>query len=226
MTVRLPANSYLAIRIRRHAILALSATVLNLGLYVATPPPDIRHRLSLATAYASLTFLVVCLSLGPWNVVRRRFNPVSFDLRRDIGIWSGALAVVHTAIGLTVHLRGRMWMYFLKRLHPPKLQNTQFGAANYSGLIAALLFVLLLAISNDFSLRLLRTRKWKSLQRWTYLAVMLTVLHGFLYQLIEKRHKPWLVIYWTLILLATGMQVLGFLKTSYQASTKSSSISE
>jgi hypothetical protein len=31
-------------------------------------------------------------------------QPVSFDLRRDIGIWTGILGVVHTAIGLTAHL--------------------------------------------------------------------------------------------------------------------------
>jgi hypothetical protein len=77
--------------------------------------------------------------VGPWNVLRRRPNPVSFDLRRDIGIWTGILAILHTISGLTVHLRGRMWMYFLKSLHPLKLQNTQFGFANFTGLGAALL---------------------------------------------------------------------------------------
>jgi hypothetical protein len=49
-----------------------------------------------------------------------------------------------------------MWLYFIKRLHPVALQNTQFGFANYVGLGAALLFLILLAISNDLSLRNLR----------------------------------------------------------------------
>jgi hypothetical protein len=31
-------------------------------------------------------------------------QPVSFDLRRDVGIWTGILAIVHTAIGLIVDL--------------------------------------------------------------------------------------------------------------------------
>lgn len=87
------------------------------------PPPDIRHRLSMATAYAGLIFLAASLWFGPWNVLRRLPNPISFNLRRDVGIWTGILAIVHTAIGLTVHLRGRMWMYFFKRLHPFTLQK-------------------------------------------------------------------------------------------------------
>jgi sulfoxide reductase heme-binding subunit YedZ len=69
-----------------------------------------------------------------------------------VGIWTGILAIVHTAIGLTVHLRGRMWMHFFKQLHPLRFQNTQFGFANFTGLVAALLFLMLLAISNDLSL--------------------------------------------------------------------------
>ena len=53
--------------------------------------------------------------------------------------------------------------------------------------MGALLFLLLLAISNDLSLRRLGTRRWKWLQRWTYAAVALTVLHAVAYQRIEKR---------------------------------------
>src|SRR6266702_3507205 len=118
-------------RARRHILFAALSAILVLFGYLATPPPDFRHRLSMGSAYAGLIFLAASLSLGPWNVMRRRANPVSFHLRRDIGIWAGILAVLHTIIGLTVHLRGRMWMYFFKRLHPLTLQTTEFGFANY-----------------------------------------------------------------------------------------------
>ena len=50
--------------------------------------------------------------------------------------------------------------------------------ANYAGLGAVLVFVMLLAISNDASLRTLKTSRWKSLQRWTYVAFVLTGAHG------------------------------------------------
>jgi len=179
---------------------------------MATPPPDVRHRLSMATAYAGLAFLAVSLSLGPWNVLARRPNPTSFDVRRDIGIWAGFLALVHTAVGLTVHLRGRMWMYFFKKLHPLTIQGGEFGFANCVGAGAALLFLMLVAISNDISLRSLGTRRWKSLQRWAYLAFTLTMAHGIAYQLVEKRQLAWVFIFGTLAIAALTMQAMGVLR--------------
>jgi methionine sulfoxide reductase heme-binding subunit len=198
-------------RSRRHASLAAGAIAVTCLAYDATPPPDVRHRLSMATAYAGLIFLAASLSLGPWNVLRRRTNPVSFDLRRDLGIWTGILAIVHTAIGLTVHLRGRMWMYFFKGLHPLKLQSTQFGFANFTGLGATLLFLMLLAISNDLSLRTLKAR-WKSLQRWTYIAILLTGAHGISYQFIEKRHLSWVLVFSAIMTAVAVAQFLGFVR--------------
>ena len=163
----------------------------------------------MATAYSSLLFLCVTLLLGPWNTLRRRPNPVSFDLRRDIGIWAGVLAILHTAVGLTVHLRGRMWMYFLKQRHPLKFQTGLFGSANYVGLISALLFLMLLAISNDLSLRALGLERWKTLQRWTYVAVGLAIVHGILFQLVEKRHLPWVLLFAILSLCIVAVQLAG-----------------
>lgn len=203
-------DSYWMRRFKQHLALAAASIVIVSLAYTATPPPDVRHRLSMATAYAGLIFLAASLCLGPWNVLRRKPNPISFDLRRDVGIWTGILAIVHTAIGLTVHLRGRMWMYFFKSLHPIHLQNKQFGFANFTGLAAALLFVMLLAISNDYSLRALKTQRWKFLQRWAYAAFALTVAHGIAYQLIEKRHRPWVLISAWIMVAAGAAQFIGW----------------
>src|SRR5229473_8623406 len=205
-------SRYWSLRIKRHLILATLATASTALLYLATAPPDFRHRLSMAAAYSSLLFLCATLFLGPWNTLRRRPNPVSFDLRRDIGIWAGVLAILHTAVGLTVHLRGRMWMYFFKSLHPLKLQNTQFGFANLVGLGAALLFLMLLVISNDVSLRALGIRRWKSLQRWTYAALALTAAHGIAYQLVEKRRLPWVLVFTAVTIAVSATQVIGFIQ--------------
>src|SRR5882757_11033974 len=212
ITITILKNNYWLLRFGRLVFLAAAAVAIVCFAYAATPPPDVRHRLSMATAYAGLIFLAASLWLGPWNVLRRRPNPVSFDLRRDIGIWTGIFAIVHTAIGLTVHLRGRMWMYFLKSLHPLKLQNTQFGFANFTGLGAALLFLMLLAISNDLSLRALKTRRWKSLQRWTYIAFLLTGAHGVAYQFREKRHVPWVLVFSAIMTAVAAAQFLGFVR--------------
>lgn len=216
----LTRGRYWVRRTRRHLVLVATAITLTWIAYSATPPPDVRHRLSMATAYAALAFLGATLCLGPWNVLRRRPNPVSFDLRRDLGIWTGTLALLHSAVGLTVHLRGRMWMYFFKSLHPLAVQNTLFGFANVVGLAAALLVLMLLAISNDVSLRTLGTRSWKSAQRWIYAVLGLTVAHGIAYQLIEKRRFPWVILFASITLIVIAIQVAGVARTRKIAHNK------
>jgi sulfoxide reductase heme-binding subunit YedZ len=156
--------------------------------------------------------------LGPWNVLRARANPVSFNLRRDIGIWAGIMALLHTAIGLNVHLRGRPWLYFVDQHH--RLRHDLFGFGNDTGLIASLLFLLLLAISNDLSLRRLGVRKWKSLQRWTYAAVVLTSAHAVAYQHVEKRQVPYKVVLWAAIAVMTVFQGAGWWRANQTSQTQ------
>jgi methionine sulfoxide reductase heme-binding subunit len=191
-------------------LLCAAAIFVSATAYWLTPPPDFRHRLSMATAYAALCFLAATLLLGPWNVRRHRTPPVSYDLRRDIGILTGGLALIHTAIGLNVHLRGRMWMYFFRSLHPLQVQATTFGAANYTGLSATLIFLMLLALSNDWSLRVLGTPRWKKLQRWTYAAFTLTAVHAILFQCVENRRLPWIVFFATTVTITIAAQWLGY----------------
>jgi sulfoxide reductase heme-binding subunit YedZ len=52
---------------------------------------DAVSQVSISTA--SLFLTAAALSIGPWNVLRGRTNPVSFDLRRDLGIWAGIMAL-------------------------------------------------------------------------------------------------------------------------------------
>ena len=169
---------------------------------------DVISHLSIATAYPALLFTAGAVLLGPCNVLRGRPNPVSSDLRRDVGIWAGIMALLHTAIGLDVHLRGRPWLYFVDQ--HGHLRHDLFGFGNYTGVIAALLFLLLLAISNDLSLRRFGPRKWKSLQRWTYGAVTLTVLHGIAYQHIEKRQTAYEATLWGVTAIVAIFQVAGW----------------
>ena len=100
-------------------------------------------------------------------------------------------------------------MYFFKKLHPLVLQKTQFGFANYIGLIAALLFAGLLLLSNDLSLRSFGIQRWKALQRTTYFAFALTLLHGWAYQAVEKRKVAWIAVFWSMAAVATIVQLTG-----------------
>jgi sulfoxide reductase heme-binding subunit YedZ len=73
---------------------------------------------------------------------------------------------------------------------------------------------MLLVISNDVSLRGLGTRRWKQLQRWAYLAAALTVAHGVLFQMVEKRHLMWLGMFYGLTVVVVMIQIAGFLVVS------------
>jgi methionine sulfoxide reductase heme-binding subunit len=172
---------------------------------------DVISQLSIATAYPALFLTATAVSIGPWNVLRGRTNSVSFDLRRDLGIWAGIMALLHTGIGLNVHLRGRPWLYFIDQHY--RVRHDLFGLGNDTGLLAALLFLLLLAISNDLSLRRLGTRTWKSLQRWTYMAVALTLVHAVAYQLVEKQQPAYDELLWATIATTGMLQIAGWWRT-------------
>lgn len=178
-------------RATRHGVLLGTTLLLLLVAWPGTPDGRLR-RLSIATAHAAMALLAVSLLLGPLNVLRRRPNPTSTLLRRDVGIWAAILAALHTAFGLQVHMKGRVLEYFLtwNEAGARVLRTDLFGATNHAGLLALLLFGGLLALSNDMSLRRLGTASWKRLQRLNYVAFILTVGHGAVYQLLERRGWP------------------------------------
>lgn len=218
MSAALPSTprqrlSYWQQRTVRHLTIAFcSAGATDLFWHLFSVRRDLISHLSIATAYPALFLTGAAIMLGPWNVIRGRANPVSFDLRRDIGIWAGIMALVHTGIGLNVHLRGRPWLYFVDDHH--RIRHDLFGFGNDTGVIATLLFLLLLALSNDLSLRRLGTRKWKSLQRWTYIAVALTIAHGVAYQQIEKRQQSYRAVLWITTGILAAVQLVGWWQTA------------
>ena len=201
---------YWARRLARHALIAASSGVAGIGCWTLIPSTDAIFKLSLTSAYVSLGLLAVTLVIGPLNLVRRRPNPTSTDLRRDFGIWTAIVATLHTFAGLQVHLRGKMWRYFLASISPPTPNLSAFGAANYAGLVATLLLLLLLAISNDLSLRTLGTIRWKQTQRWVYAAAVLIVGHGVLYQLVERRYGAYSVTLGAVTLAVALVQWRGY----------------
>ena len=200
--------------IRHHAPLALLSAASVAGLYFTRSYSDWVMRLSFSTAYPAMLLLAITLLSGPWNVMRRHANPVSSDLRRDLGIWAAVLAIVHTAIGQCVHLRGRPWLYYVygptEHHHSFPLRHDLFGFANYTGAACVLPIALLLATSNDWALRRLGAADWKKLQRWNYAVFALAAAHAIGYLEIEKQRLPFVAVIVAAIMLAAAMQAVGF----------------
>lgn len=178
----------IARRAARHLSFAALFAGGSLVLYVALGGGSAAQRLTVATAYTGLGFLAATLLVGPLNERSGRPNPVSTSLRRDIGIWAAIGGILHTVVGLQVHMKGEIVRYFIPESGARVLSRgaVAFLAANYTGLVATLLLVLLLSISNDVSLRTLGPVRWKSIQRLNYLLAALVVVHGALYLAIGK----------------------------------------
>jgi methionine sulfoxide reductase heme-binding subunit len=197
--------------LRHHLPLLVLSFVSVAALYSTRPYPDVISRASFATAYPALALLATTLLVGPWNVLRRTANPVSSDLRRDLGIWAGILGVVHAAVGQFVHLRGRPWLYYVygPGEHHHGMRHDLFGLANYSGALGVLLLATLFATSNDLSLKRFGARKWKQLQRWNYAVFALVAVHSIAFQMVEKQKQPWVITVSICIAAALIVQIAG-----------------
>lgn len=182
-------------------------------LYSLVPSPSIARRLTLATAYPGLALMAATLCLGPWYVLRGRRPPVSLPWRRDLGIWAGSLAAVHTLVGLRVHFRGDWRRYFLYpsgQGHALPLRTDGMGWANHAGLVAMLVLVTLVAISNDAALRRLGTARWKAIQRWNYAAFALVGAHALIFQVLVRRTVPAVALVVGLLAGTAVVQAAGF----------------
>jgi methionine sulfoxide reductase heme-binding subunit len=200
--------------VRHHLPLLVLSFVSVAALYFTRPYPDVISRASFATAYPALALLAATLLVGPWNVLRRTANPVSSDLRRDMGIWAGILGVVHAAVGQFVHLRGRPWLYYVygPGEHHHGMRHDLFGLANYTGALGTLLLIALLATSNDVSLRRFGALKWKQLQRWNYAVFALVAVHSFAFQGVETQKIQWVITAAACVGSAVVLQIAGIVR--------------
>jgi len=170
-------------------IAAVSIFITTIFFFIAKGESS-TFQLSMGTAYSSLILLSLSLLIGPWNMYNNKKNPLSSYLRRDIGIWAGIMAIIHVIMGLQVHFGGKFWLYFVFPVDQPHfipVRYDPFGLTNYAGLIAGLIIIVLLSISNNASLKKLGAIRWKKIQRFNYVCAGLVLLHGVIYQLLEKR---------------------------------------
>ena len=203
---------------RHHLPLFFVSFVCVAVLYQTRPYPDVLSRASFATAYPALALIAATLLIGPWNLLIRNPNPVSSDLRRDIGIWAALLGILHAGVGQFVHLRGRPWLYYVygPGEHHRGMRHDLFGLANYTGALGTLLLILLLATSNDLSLRRFGTHRWKQLQRLNYAVFALVAVHSFAFQGVETQKVQWVITAAACVGAAIAMQMAGFIRQTAQ----------
>lgn len=218
-------------RLKTHVILGGVSALVIWFLYEASPvvyrwytaePRALQHaddalaRFSLASAYLALCLISLTLGIGAWNVFRKGRSPIHLDLRRDVGIWAGAASIVHGVVGALVHYRGAGWFYYF--IYPPSkphdfpIRTDLFGFSNHTGLIAWLVCVMLVALSNDYALRKLGAHRWKSLQRWNYALFGFVALHSVLYQIVERRPLPFVLLFAVLAAATLGVQAVGLVR--------------
>lgn len=160
-----------------------------------------------ATGYVATVFLALTLLMGPANLLLRRRIAVSTYLTRDIGTWAAMLSVLHVVFGLQLHGGGGandaisdILNYFVR---DGSLLINSFGWANWTGLAALVIVVGLFALSNDRSLRELKARRWKNLQRLNYALFALVALHAFFYGALLRATSAF-----SLVMIGTAITVL------------------
>lgn len=188
-------------------IVCVASGILQIYFTWSYPEPERQiFRWSLTTGYVALLLLAATLSLGVWNVISGRRNPVSSDLRRDLGIWCAFLSLAHVIVGLNVHMKS--WtLYFVQEAGWPRADL--FGGANYLGALATFVVLMLLLTSNDYSIRQLGKTRWKMIQRFNYLFFVLVMLHSLMYVAVEKRFMPYALILASVSAYVVAVQLSG-----------------
>lgn len=165
-------------------------SLMGCGLaYLYLPNATFSEVLTVGLGYVALLLLAVSLIIGPVNLLFKRRNPVNIDLRRDIGIWAGITGLVHVVFSFQVFQNGDILAYFLGKSPTGYSFPTPdlFTFSNYVGLIGTLIMAALLITSNQLSLRYLKGKRWKFLQRFNYPLAVLVAIHTFGYQAYNLR---------------------------------------
>lgn len=208
----------------RHFVVLLMA---GLGAYVFVESRSQwveMHRWNRAIGDVSVILVALSMAIGPLARLWAVFRP-AIAWRRELGIYSVLLAIVHTIIILAGWVEWDLMRLFGYALHPTLgayvMLNHGFGLANAIGIVALVYGMVLALASNDWSQRKLGGSAWKFLQQGAYVLWMLILVHTayFLYLHFQDFHKQVPAPNWAqipfigLVVAVTLLQFAAFLKT-------------
>jgi sulfoxide reductase heme-binding subunit YedZ len=176
-------------RLVTHGVMGVISLIGCVLASLYLPNATFGEVLTVGLGYVALLLLAVSLIIGPVNLLFKRRNPVNIDLRRDIGIWAGITGLAHVVFSFQVFQNGDILAYFLGKSPAGYTFPTPdlFTFSNYVGLIGTLIMAALLITSNQLSLRYLKGKRWKFLQRFNYPLAVLVAIHTFGYQAYNLR---------------------------------------
>lgn len=183
--------------------------------YLYEPTSQLNDILSVGTGYVSLILLVITLSIGTLNLVLKRKNPVNVNFRRDVGVWCGITGLFHGLISFTLYNSGNLLSYFLT-----KSANGNYSfefnlnaLSNLIGVLALLLMLVLLITSNNLSMRYLKGKSWKLVQRFNYPLFILVVVHTIGYVVLNARESFFTFLLMALVIFTILAQLIGIIIT-------------
>lgn len=200
-------------RLSYHISLALVTLFVIYLTTLYVPSATLLYVLMIGFGYLSLLLIALTLLVGPFRLLTRRRNPPNYDIRRDIGIWAGITGIAHVIVALIQDERRELIDYFFTwdgAHYIARLDD--FGLANYLGLIAVIIIIVLLLTSNDLSIRWLKGKRWKALQRLNYALIALVLIHTFLYQEISGREPIFFDTVFALLAIIVVAQGIGVLR--------------
>ena len=182
-------------RLKNHAALAVFIVV-SLGIAVASgPAAETADRLSIVSAYVCLFLLGIALLIGPFHAVRHGGPLVNSYIRRDTGIWAALTGLMHFYLANVLAMNYEyLGIYVENALTPPsaEIRSVLYSWGTILGYVIAVLFIVLLGLSNDRMVRVVGLKWWKRVQRVSYLGFIFTCAHAFLFQALESRQALWI----------------------------------
>lgn len=182
---------------------------------------DPMHRWNRAFGDTAFILIALTMALGPIVALLPRASSL-LPWRRELGIYSGVAATVHTVIVFIGWFALDLWRISGFAFHPTLqryvLAEHGLGLANWIGAFALIPAIGLVLISNDRAFALFGPRTWKWLQSAASAIWILVVLHAgyFLLMHFQHYHRPDPApnpVTWFVVGLTLSVQVLRWCTT-------------